>query len=176
LAETIPATVKCGRLVINLALLSLRLDPYPFMQVVDTTMSDIAVACENCHNLQYQLDETTNYIARLTKSELCKIAIYREQFDQQERNYEIDLQKIAADRQKTHEVQAVRLDKKLEIAERSLRDTKKILQDTKEALAYEQARNTKLFAIVQNALQQTLEELKEGEGEEDDGNRELNVE
>ncbi len=146
MAETILATIKCERLVINLALLSLRLDPYPFMQVVDSTMSEIAVACENCHNLQNQLDVTTDYIARLTESELCQIAIYREQIDQQERNYEIDLQQIAADRQKTHEVQAVRLDKKLEIAERSLRDTKKILQDTKEALAYEQARNTKMLS------------------------------
>ncbi len=143
------------------------------MQVVDTTMSDIAVACENCHNLQYQLDKTTDCIARLTKSELCKIASYREQFHQQVRNYEIDLQKIAADGQKSHEVQAVSLDKKLEIAKRSLRDIKEILRDTKETLAYEQARNKKLFAIVQNALQQTLKELKEGEGEGDDGNREF---
>ncbi len=152
------------------------------MQAVNSTMSDIVVECENCHNLQYQLDETADYIARLTKSELWNIAFYREQFHQQERKYEIDLQNIAEGRQKIYEAQAVRLNKKLEIAERSLvhefkchRDTGKILRDTKEALAYEQARNTKLFAIIQNALQHTLKELKEGEGEGDD-NRELNVE
>jgi C4-dicarboxylate-specific signal transduction histidine kinase len=149
-------------------------------------MSDIVVACKNCYNLQCQLNEMIDYIARLTKSELWNIALYREQFHQQEREYEKDLQKIDADGQKIYEDQTVRLDNKttkLEIAEQSLahefkchRNTEKTLRDTKEALAYEQARNTKLFAIIQNALQQTLKELKEGEGEGDDGNRELNVE
>ncbi len=149
------------------------------MQAVNSTMSE---ECENCHNLQYQLDETADFIARLTKSELWNIAFYRQQFHQQEQKYEIDLQNIAEGRQKIYEAQAVHLNKKVEIAERSLvhefkchRDTEKILRDTKEALAYEQARNTKLFAIVQNALQHTLKELKEGEREGDD-NRELNVE
>jgi len=156
------------------------------MQAVNTTMSDIVVACKNCYNLQCQLNEMIDYIARLTKSELWNIALYREQFHQQEREYEKDLQKIDADGQKSYEDQTVRLDNKttkLEIAEQSLahefkchRNTEKTLRDTKEALAYEQARNTKLFAIIQNALQQTLKELKEGEGEGDDGNRELNVE
>ena len=180
MAETILATIKCGRLFINVALLFPRLDPYPFMQAVNTTMSDIVVACKNCHNLQCQLIEMIDYIARLTKSELWNIALYREQFHKQEREYEKDLQKIDADEQKSYEDQTVT---KLEIAEQSLahefkchRNTEKTLRDTKEALAYEQARNTKLFAIIQNALQQTLKELKEGEGEWDDGNRELNVE
>ncbi len=37
-----------------------------------------------------------DYIARLTKSELWNIALYRKQFRQQEREYKIDLQKIDA--------------------------------------------------------------------------------
>jgi C4-dicarboxylate-specific signal transduction histidine kinase len=155
------------------------------MQAVNSTMSDIVVACKNCHNLQCQLNEMIDYIARLTKSELWNIALYREQFHQQEREYEKDLQKIDADGQKIYEDQTVRLDNKttkLEIAEQSLahefkchRNTEKTLRDTKEALAYEQARNTKLFAIIQDALQHTLKELKEGE-EEGDNNRELDIE
>jgi formate-dependent nitrite reductase cytochrome c552 subunit len=149
-------------------------------------MSDIVVTCKNCHNLQCQLNEMTDYIARLTKSELWNIALYRKQFHQQEREYEKNLQKIDADRQKIYEDPTVRLDNKttkLEIAEQSLahefkchRNTEETLRGTKKALAYEQARITKLFAIIQNALQQTLKELKEGEGGGDDGNRELNVE
>jgi hypothetical protein len=172
------------------------------MQTVNGTMSDILVPCKNCHDLQYQLSETKYYIARLTKSELWKIAFYRKQFNQEERKYETNLQEIAADRQKIYEDQTAQ---KLEIAEQSLvhefkchRYTEEILRDTQKALAYEQERNTKLFAIIQkhyhphrpltaseldkhlqalmDALQHTLKELKEGEGGGDDGNRELNVE
>lgn len=169
------------------------------MQAVNSTMSDIGVPCNNCHDLQCQLSATK-----------WKIACYHEQFIQQEQKYEINLQEIAADRQKIYEYQTARLDnktKQLEIAEQSLAHefkchqyTETSLRDTRKTLAYERERNTTLMTMIQlhrpltaseleammkehlqsliDALQHTLKELKEAAGGEDGirGNRELDVE
>jgi len=181
--------------------------------IADRTMSDTLVACNNCPDLYNQLDETRQRIAQFTRSGLCQNAYYREQLIQQDQKYEIILKDIAADkvlRQKIYDGQSIRLNdeiKEQQIVKQSLahefkchRYTEKLLRDAQKALVYEQERNTKLLAIVQqhhfhhpltaseldtmmkehlqpfiDALQHTLKGL-EGEGEDLRGNRELDVE
>jgi hypothetical protein len=151
--------------------------------MVDSTMPDTVVACNNCRDLLNQLYETRQRIAQFTRSELCQNAYYREQLNDEIKKQQIAEQSLVYEF-KCHQYTEINL------------------QDTKKALAYEQKRNTMLLAIVQkqylhhpltapeldtmmkqhlqpfiDALQHPLKGPKEvGEGEGLRGNRELDEE